>query len=71
MAAEKVGVEPANCIVIEDATAGIESGKAAGMITIGFTSACSEKELEQAGADFIVDDYFTMQDLIFKQLLKE
>ncbi|MGB4609559.1 MAG: HAD-IA family hydrolase [Saccharofermentanales bacterium] len=71
LAAEKVGVEPANCIVIEDATAGIESGKAAGMITIGFTSACSEKELEQAGADFIVDDYFTMQDLIFKQLLKE
>lgn len=34
-AAKKVGVEPANCIVIEDAPAGIAAGRRAGMRTIG------------------------------------
>ncbi|NJN08307.1 MAG: beta-phosphoglucomutase [Richelia sp. RM1_1_1] len=34
-AAEKLGVSPDNCIVVEDATAGIEAGLAAGMKVIG------------------------------------
>ena len=31
LAAERLGADPADCIVIEDAPAGIEAGKAAGM----------------------------------------
>lgn len=35
LAAERVGVDPAACVVVEDAEAGIRAGKAAGMTTIG------------------------------------
>lgn len=34
-AAARVGVPPERCIVVEDAAAGIEAGKRAGMVTIG------------------------------------
>ena len=36
-AAEKVGVSPARCIVVEDAAAGIEGARRAGMRSIGVT----------------------------------
>jgi beta-phosphoglucomutase len=35
LAAERLGVEPAECLVVEDAEAGIAAGKAAGMRTLG------------------------------------
>ena len=35
-AAEKLGVQPANCIVIEDSEAGIDAAKAAGMKVMHF-----------------------------------
>ncbi len=35
IAAERLGVEPSECLVIEDAEAGIAAGKAAGMRTLG------------------------------------
>jgi beta-phosphoglucomutase len=34
-AAAMLEVPPANCVVVEDATAGVEAGKAAGMLTLG------------------------------------
>ena len=34
-AAQKLGIAPADCVVVEDATAGVEAGKAAGMLTLG------------------------------------
>lgn len=38
LAAERVGVPPARCIVVEDAPAGLEAGRRAGMRTIGVRS---------------------------------
>ncbi|MFH0862791.1 MAG: HAD family phosphatase [Candidatus Altiarchaeota archaeon] len=38
VAAEKVGVRPSNCVVVEDAEAGILAGKAAGMKVVGLRS---------------------------------
>ncbi|HMG89134.1 MAG TPA: beta-phosphoglucomutase [Chryseolinea sp.] len=38
MAAERLGVEPANCVVFEDAEAGIEAAIAAGMKCVGVGS---------------------------------
>jgi beta-phosphoglucomutase len=34
-AATKLGLQPAVCVVVEDAAAGVEAGKAAGMLTLG------------------------------------
>lgn len=48
-AAMMLGAEPARCVVIEDAPAGIQSGLAAGMRVIGvISSAYSADELHQA-----------------------
>ena len=69
LAAERIEQKPEDCIVIEDAVAGIESGKRAGMITIGFTSNCTQQQLEEAGADYVVDTFFEMETILM-QLLK-
>jgi len=38
LAAERVGVPPSRCVVVEDAPAGVEAGRRGGMRTIGITS---------------------------------
>jgi mannitol-1-/sugar-/sorbitol-6-phosphatase len=48
--AELLGFNPAGCLVIEDAPAGIEAAHAAGMKAIGLTSTYSLTELRQADA---------------------
>jgi len=48
--AELLGFNPADCLVIEDAPAGIEAAHAAGMKAIGLTSTYSIAQLQQADA---------------------
>lgn len=55
-AARLLGIEPRNCIVVEDAPAGIRAGKAAGARVIGFPSTLPEADLREAGADWIVQN---------------
>jgi sugar-phosphatase len=55
LAARRLGIEPARCVVIEDAPAGIASARAAGARVIGVTSTNSADNL--AGADIIVDRF--------------
>ncbi|MFG2858323.1 HAD-IA family hydrolase [Streptomyces mirabilis] len=50
LAAAHLGAEPARCLVVEDAPAGIEAGKAAGCTVIGITSTHRAEELLQADA---------------------
>jgi sugar-phosphatase len=52
LAARQLGVQPADCVVIEDAPIGIEAGKAAGMRVIAIASTHSPDALQ--GADFVV-----------------
>ena len=52
-AAQKLGVEPANCIVIEDAVAGVEGAKRAGMHCIAVTN--THKAAGLTRADLVVD----------------
>jgi sugar-phosphatase len=53
--AERIGVEPAQCIVIEDAPAGIRAAKAAGMTVIGMASTYPPSEL--LSADAVIDGF--------------
>jgi sugar-phosphatase len=46
--AERMGVRPADCLVIEDAPAGIQSARAGGMKVIGITSTYPESQLSTA-----------------------
>jgi beta-phosphoglucomutase family hydrolase len=54
-AAAKLSVPPRNCVVIEDAIAGIEAAKAAKMAVIALTSTRKRSELEKANSDLIFD----------------
>ena len=53
VAAERLGVSPAHCVVIEDAPAGLQAAKAAGMRAIGVTTTHPAPDL--ADADLVVD----------------
>ena len=53
VAAEKLGVEAKECVVIEDAPGGVEAAKRAGMRCIGLTSSRPREAL--ADADLVVD----------------
>ena len=44
---------PSECLVLEDSPPGIESGKAAGMRTLGITNTVSEHQLRGAGAEVV------------------
>jgi mannitol-1-/sugar-/sorbitol-6-phosphatase len=48
--AELMGVNPADCLVIEDAPAGIQSARAGGMTVIGMTSTYPASALGEADA---------------------
>src|SRR2546423_465819 len=51
-----LAVPASECIVIEDAPAGTRSGKAAGARVLALRTTASDAELQQAGADWIVND---------------
>jgi beta-phosphoglucomutase len=57
LAADKLAVPYAHCLVIEDAVAGVQAAKAAGMrcIAARFGGHHSEAALSQAGADLVVE----------------
>ena len=63
LAAQRLGVEPRNCIVIEDAVAGVAAAKRAGMRCLAITNTHPRQSLKQA--DLIVDtlEAVTVNDL--------
>jgi len=54
--AEVLGFSPRDCVVVEDAPAGVRSGKSAGTRVIALRTTMTEKELWDAGADWVVGD---------------
>lgn len=60
IAARRLNVEPAACVVLEDAPAGVEAGKAAGATVIAVRSTHSDEELGRA--DAIVDHVGALLD---------
>ena len=61
LAAEKLGTQPENCIVIEDSPLGVKAAKAAGMRCLAVTNTHPKEELK--GADKVVNSLEDM-DLI-------
>jgi len=53
IAADRLGVSPARCVVIEDAPAGIEAARRAGMRSVGLASTGRKPE-DLAAADLVV-----------------
>jgi HAD superfamily hydrolase (TIGR01509 family) len=63
-AAAKVGADPRNCVVVEDADAGIEAGKRAGMRTIGIS-----RNGKARAADIVVPSLTELPEDAFRRLL--
>ncbi len=58
LAASKMGVQPGGCIVVEDAEAGVQAARAAGMAVLGFAAHTPAQKL--AAADHV---FFDMAEL--------
>src|SRR5258708_4748014 len=56
-----LGLAPADCVVFEDAPAGIRAGKAAGAPVIALQTTQRDDLLRHAGADLIVADFSSLR----------
>ena len=65
LAARRLGIDPENCVVVEDAVAGVAAAKRAGMLCIAVTSTNTGERLQQA--DLIVD---TLESVTLEELEK-
>lgn len=65
VAAERGGVAPQSCIVIEDSTHGVEAARRAGMAVIGLAYRTPAHAL--ADADWVVSDVASMRALLMPQ----
>ncbi len=66
-AASRLGVSPASCVVVEDAVAGVEGARRAGMRCIAVTTTNSAANL--AAADLVVDSLEQVSAESFRRLL--
>jgi sugar-phosphatase len=60
-AAKILGFAPADCIVVEDAPAGIRAGKAAGARVLALRTTASDSELRESGVTWIVDNLASLR----------
>ena len=67
LAAERLGIAPARCIVVEDAQAGVMAARAAGMRCVGITSTGRTRE-ELADADLVIDSLSELTPEVFRRL---
>ncbi|MFF8397797.1 HAD-IA family hydrolase [Streptomyces sp. NPDC016172] len=61
LAARALGVDPARCVVFEDAPAGLAAGRAAGMTTVALTTTHQAHELH---ADLVVENLSALSALV-------
>jgi len=57
LGASRVGAAPDDCLVLEDAYAGVLAAKRAGMTCVAVTTSEPEERLMKAGADVILPDF--------------
>ncbi|MFJ9930598.1 HAD-IA family hydrolase [Streptomyces misionensis] len=61
LAARQLGVDPAHCVVFEDAPAGLRAARAAGMATVALATTHRAGELD---ADLVVDNLAALSALV-------
>jgi HAD superfamily hydrolase (TIGR01509 family) len=66
-AARRIAAPPERCVVVEDAVAGVEAARRAGMACIAVTNTNTREAL--AGADVVVDSLADLNDEAFMALL--
>ena len=69
MAARKLGAEPRNCIVFEDAITGVAGAKRAGMLCIAITTTNPRESLQEA--DLVIDSLAELTVSSLENLLAE
>ena len=67
LAAERLGLPPASCAVIEDAVHGIEAARRAGMASIALTGTATRAQL--ADADLVVDSLRRLSPASIRSLI--
>ena len=61
----KVGVQPNECLVLENAPLGVQAGHTAGCFTVGVTTGpIPEKDMYKAGADMVYKDMASLLEAI-------
>ncbi len=68
-AAAQIGVDPRDCIIIEDSASGVIAGRAAGSTVIGLLAAGHIREghaarLKKAGAHHVATDYVQVERIV-------
>lgn len=66
LTAAKLGMAANRCMVVEDAVAGVCSGKAAGCLVIGITTSFPEAALSEVGADFVASSFAELEAAFFR-----
>lgn len=66
LAAQLLGVEPAHCLVIEDAVAGVEAARRGGMKCVAVQTTNPAEKL--AGADVVVKDLSLLKNTMLQEL---
>ena len=62
--AKRVGIDPKDCLVVEDAISGIQAAHAAGMDAVGIPSTFSKEELhERVNPEYILDQTKDLAEL--------
>jgi beta-phosphoglucomutase len=66
VAARRLGLSPADCLVVEDAPSGVRAAKAAGCRCLGLTTSFDAATLRAAGADWIAGTLADVTDATFR-----
>ena len=71
MGAQKLGIAPRRCIVLEDAPVGIQAAKAGGMRAVGvtFVGHHSAEKLRAAGADLVVPSLEQVNAVMLRSMI--
>lgn len=65
--AQRMGVDPAACVVLEDSTYGVQAARRAGCTVIGIATSFSTDRLLAAGAHRAVDHYDALTPYLFPE----